>query len=99
MPAFVIVNTRVTDPTRVQKYRDLAEQSVKQFGGKYLVRGASLSVLEGSYHPERLVLLEFPTVDQAEAWYSSEAYAEAKQARAGIAEFDMVLIEGLPQHL
>lgn len=92
----MIVNTRVSDTTRIQTYRDLAEQSVKQFGGHYLVRGGRLRVLEGSYHPERMVLVEFPTLDLAEAWYASEAYGEAKQAREGIAEFDMVLVEGLP---
>ncbi len=96
MPAYVIVNTRVSDPTRIQTYRDLAEQSIKQFGGHYLARGGDFSVLEGSYQPERMVLVEFPTLDRAQAWYASEAYAEAKQARAGIAEFDMVLVEGLP---
>ena len=96
MPAYVIVNTRVFDPTRIQTYRDLAEQSVTAFGGKYVVRGGSLRVLEGSYHPERMVLVEFPTLDRAQAWYASEAYAEAKRARAGIAEFEMVLVEGLP---
>jgi len=95
MPAFVIVNTRISDPTRIQTYRDLAEASVKQFGGRYLVRGGVLSVLEGAYHPERMVLIEFPTLDRARAWYGSEAYAEAKQSREGIAEFDMVLVEGL----
>lgn len=95
MPAYVIVNTRVSDPTRIQKYRDLAEQSIKQFGGNYLVRGGFLSVLEGSYQPERMVLVEFPTLDRAKAWYASEAYADAKQAREGLAEFEMVLVEGL----
>ncbi len=99
MPAYVIVNTRVSDPTRIQTYRDLAEQSIKQFGGTYLVRGGQLSVLEGTYHPERMVLVEFPTLDRARAWYASEAYAEAKQARAGIAEFEMVLVDGLPEPL
>ncbi|GGR35366.1 DUF1330 domain-containing protein [Deinococcus ruber] len=95
MPAYVIVNTRVSDPIRIQTYRDLAEQSVKQFGGHYLVRGGFMRVLEGPYHPERMVLLEFPTVERAQAWYASAAYAEAKQAREGIAEFEMVLVEGL----
>ncbi|MFC4453782.1 DUF1330 domain-containing protein [Deinococcus sonorensis] len=99
MPAYVMVNTRVSDPTRIQLYRDLAEQSVKQFGGTYLARGGHLRVLEGTYHPERMVLLEFPTLERAQAWYASDAYAEARRARAGIAEFEMVLVEGLPAPL
>ncbi|GGL20246.1 DUF1330 domain-containing protein [Deinococcus radiotolerans] len=96
MPAYVIVNTRVLDPTRIQQYRHLAEQSIQQFGGRYLARGGALSVLEGSYQPERMVLVEFPTLDRAQAWYASEGYAEARRARAGIAEFEMILVEGLP---
>lgn len=95
MPAYVIVNTRVSDPVKIQQYRDLAQQSVHQYGGRYLVRGGPLDVLEGDYHPERLVVLEFDSLEQVRVWYASEAYQQAKAAREGIAQFDMIAVEGL----
>lgn len=95
MPAYVIVNTRVSDPVKIQQYRDLAQQAVHQYGGRYLVRGGPLLVLEGEYQPERLVVLEFDSLAQVRAWYASEAYLKAKAAREGIAQFDMIAVEGL----
>jgi uncharacterized protein (DUF1330 family) len=95
MPAYVIVNTRVSDPVKIQHYRDLAQQSVHQYGGRYLVRGGPLDVLEGGYHPERLVMLEFDSLEQVQVWYASEAYQQAKAAREDIAQFDMIVVEGL----
>ncbi|GEM45990.1 DUF1330 domain-containing protein [Deinococcus cellulosilyticus] len=95
MPAYIIVNTRVSDPTRIQEYRDLAQQSVHQYGGRYLVRGGPMLMLEGEYHPERLVVLEFDSLERIREWYASEAYQKAKAARDGIAQFDMIAVEGL----
>ncbi|GGJ41140.1 DUF1330 domain-containing protein [Deinococcus roseus] len=95
MPAYVIVNTRVSDPVKIQHYRDLAQQSVHKHGGRYVVRGGPLLVLEGEYHPERLVVLEFDSLEHIRQWYASEDYLQAKAAREGIAQFDMIAVEGL----
>jgi uncharacterized protein (DUF1330 family) len=70
--------------------------TIAQYGGKFLVRGGAAETLEGSWSPKRLVVLEFPSVEQARAWYSSDAYAEALAFRDRALERRLTLVEGLP---
>jgi uncharacterized protein (DUF1330 family) len=96
MPAFVIANVTVTDPERYEEYKRLVPESIAAHGGKYLARGGGVQVLEGSWEPRRLVILEFPTAEQARAWWNSSAYAPAKAIRRATAQADLVLVEGVP---
>ncbi|HEY2067159.1 MAG TPA: DUF1330 domain-containing protein [Gemmatimonadaceae bacterium] len=95
MPAFVIVDITVKDPATYDEYKRLAPPSIAQYGGRYVVRGGNTTVLEGDWHPTRVVLLEFPTVDRARQWWSSPEYAAAKALRKQCAATDMLLVEGL----
>jgi uncharacterized protein (DUF1330 family) len=74
----------------------MAPASIAVYGGRYLTRGGATNVLEGDWTPKRFVILEFPTMAQARAWWSSPEYAEAKALRQAIATTRMVLTEGLP---
>jgi uncharacterized protein (DUF1330 family) len=94
-PAYVVVDARSSDPGRMVEYRRLAEIAVAKFGGRYLVRGAPYTVLEGNWRPQRLVLLEFPNLELAKEFYDSPEYSAARAARRGVSEFDMLLAEGL----
>ena len=95
MPAFVVVDILVTDPSAYEEYKRLASQSIQAFGGSYLVRGGASQVLEGSWQPNRLVLLQFDTLERAQAWYASPEYARAKEARNNCAQLNMVAMGGL----
>jgi uncharacterized protein (DUF1330 family) len=95
MPAYVIVQVTVNDATRYEQYKELAPPSIAAHGGRYLVRGAPVETLEGSWHPTRFVVLEFPTVAAAHAWWSCEEYAAAKALRQQTAHTEMILVEGL----
>ena len=94
MVAYLIVQTRVTDPVRMEAYRALAPAAVEKYGGTYLSRGGAFEHLEGDWDVPRLVLLEFPSMEAARAFYGSPEYAEAMAARKGAAEFTMTLLEG-----
>lgn len=95
MPAYVLVEIAVTDPQAYEKYKALAESSVAVHGGRYLVRGGRREQLEGSRSPARLVLLEFPSLEQARAWWSSPEYAAARPHRlASTSGTEMILLEG-----
>ena len=94
-PAYMIVNTRSSDPERMAEYRRLAQAAVEQHGGRYLVRGAPYVTLEGNWQPTRLVMLEFPSMESAQGFYDSPEYAAARAVRAGVSDFDMLLVEGL----
>jgi uncharacterized protein (DUF1330 family) len=95
MTAFVVVDITVQDAAVYEEYKRLAPPSIAQYGGRYIVRGGPTTVLEGSWSPSRLVMLEFPTADAARAWWSSPEYAAAKALRQQCAEADMVLVEGM----
>lgn len=94
MPAYVIVDIAVHDPERYETYKQQAGPTVTALGGKYLARGGRTEVLEGDWQPNRLVILEFPTAEQAKAWLNSSEYAPARAIRHATAHSNMVLVEG-----
>lgn len=95
MRAYVIVEIDVRDAATYERYKVLAPPSIAVYGGRYIVRGGAITVLEGGWTPRRLVVLEFPTAERAAAWWASPEYAEAKALRQACAGTEMVLIEGL----
>jgi uncharacterized protein (DUF1330 family) len=95
MAAFVIVDIRVTDPVRYEEYKRLAAPTVAAYGGKYVVRGGKVEALEGDWPLGRLVVLEFPTLEQAREWWESEAYRPLKGMRHATADSRMILVAGV----
>ena len=95
MPAYVIVETDITDPERYEQYKATSPGAVAAGGGRFIVRGGELAVLEGEWNPARLVVLEFPDLDSAKRWYESERYQDAKKLREGAAHLKMVAVEGV----
>lgn len=94
MTAYVIVDVTVLDPERYVRYREMARPVVEAFGGKYLARAGRTETLEGTWAPTRLVILEFPSVEQAHVWHNSEEYRPARELRHATASTQMVVIEG-----
>ena len=92
-PAYLIVDAKSSDPQAMQRYRDLAQVAVAHYGGRYLVRGGAFQVLEGDWQPQRLVVVEFPSLEQGSKFYASPEYLAARAARAGVSSFDMLLVE------
>ena len=95
MPAYVVVQIAVVYPVRSAEYRRIAPPSIAAHGGRYIVRGGACEILEGSWLPPRLVVLEFPTVERARAWWASPEYAPAKALRQECASTEMLLIDGV----
>jgi uncharacterized protein (DUF1330 family) len=95
MPAYVLVQIDVRDPVAYERYKTLAGPSVGAHGGRYVVRGGPTEIMEGSWQPRRLVVLEFPDAARAKAWWSSPEYSEAKSIRQGCAATEMLLAEGV----
>jgi len=94
MTAYVIVETDVTDPERYEQYKAASSAAAAASGGRFLVRGGELAVLEGDWHPSRLVVLEFEDLEAAKRWYDSAAYQEARKLRKGAASFRAVAVQG-----
>ena len=95
MAAYVIVETDVTDPGQYEQYKAASPAAIEAGGGRFLVRGGELVVLEGDWQPPRLVMLEFNDLEAAKRWYESEAYQEAKKLREGAASFRAIAVRGI----
>lgn len=95
MPAYVIVETDIHNPEHYERYKAASPGAVAAGGGRFLVRGGELAVLEGEWQPKRLVLIEFESLDAAKRWYASPVYQEAKRLREGAANLNMVAVEGV----
>ena len=95
MPAYLIVETDVHDPEQYEQYKAASPAAVAAGGGRFVARGGELAVLEGDWHPTRLVVLEFEDLEAAKRFYESEDYQAAKKLREGAATLRMVAVEGV----
>ncbi len=95
MAAYVVVDVHRTDMERAARYSAQSGPSVERHGGRFLARGGKTVTLEGGWDPERLVVIEFESVDAAKAWYDSEEYREIREIRDGAGTWRMVVIEGV----
>lgn len=94
MKAYIIADVKITDPVQYEEYKKLTPGSLKPFDGKFIVRGGATTTLEGDWQPGRIVMLEFPSLEKAKAWWSSETYAPAKAIRQAASETRMIVVEG-----
>ena len=94
MPAYIVVEVEVEDPVRYEDYKKMVPPSLTAYGGRFLVRGGKVENLEGDWSPKRFVMLEFPSVEQAKAWWDSPEYADAKALRQATAKTQMIVVEG-----
>jgi uncharacterized protein (DUF1330 family) len=81
MPAYVIAGNNVTDAETMGEYAKQVPATLEPFGGKFLVRGGQIDVVEGVWTPSRMVIIEFPSLDHARGWYHSDAYQAIIQQR------------------
>ena len=95
MSAYVVVDVHSTDPERAARYRELSGASIERHGGRFLARGGALTVLEGDWKPERLVVIEFASINAARAWFDSDDYRQARAVREGAGVWRMVVVEGV----
>jgi len=95
MAAYVVVQVDVKDPSRYEDYKKMVPPSLEKFGGRFIVRGNPTHTLEGTWSPKRFVMVEFPNVERAKAWWASAEYADAKALRQATAHTEMIVVEGV----
>lgn len=95
MPAYVLIRITVKDPTLLKPYQAVAPSIVEKYEGKFIVRGGATVTLEGPIESRRIVIIEFPELVNAEAFYNSPEYAEARKLREGVADFELIAIDGV----
>lgn len=95
MPAYVIFDIEITDPSGYEDYKVLAAPAVAQYGGKYLARGGAHETLEGDWKPNRVVVLEFESVARAKEWLDSPEYAPGRALRHKYARSKAIVVQGV----
>ena len=95
MAGYVIVNDEITDDAAFAEFREKVGATVAAHGGRYLVRGGATEVIDGDWVPDRLVVIEFDSVDQAKAWLNSADFLAIKDLRVSSASASVVVAEGV----
>ena len=95
MTAYLISDVTVRNADAFQAYRTRAAASIAQHGGKYLARGGEIETLEGAWSPRAVIIVEFPSLEQARAWYGSPEYASALEVRDEALDRNLILVDGV----
>jgi uncharacterized protein (DUF1330 family) len=95
MPGYLIAEIDVHDRALFEEYRKLVPATIARYGGRYLVRGGATDTVEGDWAPKRIVVLEFPTLEQARKWYHSAEYRPILAMRLKAANSKAILVEGV----
>ncbi len=94
MAAYVFAEIEVTDPAPYEEYRKQVLAVVTQYGGKFIVRGGKVDSKEGAWKPQRMIALEFPSMEQALKWYHSPEYAPLIALRQKASKGKLIIVEG-----
>ncbi|HLZ71338.1 MAG TPA: DUF1330 domain-containing protein [Dehalococcoidia bacterium] len=95
MSVYCVAEVDVTDVEGFAPYSTAVPATIAQYGGRYLARGGRVESHEGGWQPKRLVIVEFPSMEQALAWYNSAEYRDLKAIRQRCAETKFVIVEGV----
>lgn len=97
MPAYCFFDVlEITDPEKMEEYRKGVFQTVENYGGRYLLIGGKINVVEGDWKPVFPVIIEFPTLERAHQWYNSEEYSPLKGLRLSATIGNAVFMESDP---
>lgn len=95
MAAYAVVQVEVTDPEVYETYKPLVPATIAKYGGEFVVRGGAIEVMEGTWPTERAVIIKFPSMADAKAWYHSDDYAGPMAIRHKSAKTNFVFVEGV----
>jgi uncharacterized protein (DUF1330 family) len=92
---YLVARVAVHDEDRYAEYAARTQAALEPFGGRFVVRGGRSKCVEGSWDFGRTVVIEFPSFEQAEAWYESDDYQRLIPIRQGASSGDFVLVAGV----
>ena len=95
MPAFMVVQATVTNPDQFAGYAERIPAMAEKYGGRYLARGGEVETLEGEWGYQALIIVEYPSMDQARTMWYSDEYKELKKLREGAVDITVLLADGL----
>ncbi len=96
MSAYIIGRIVIRDREAYGNYMLHTPRVLNRFGGRFIVRGGESETLEGPEETQRLVVIEFPSMDHAKRFYGSEEYQETKKLREGGGDAQFILVDEYP---
>jgi len=93
MPAYVMSMMTIHDPDVYRQYTDLTPPIVEKYGGKFLTRGEPVTCMEGTSYDGRLVILEFPSQADVEAWFADPDYEQAMTFRHASSTMNLLMVQ------
>ena len=94
MAAYLIADVKILDSAAYREYMKVVPATIAAYGGKFIVRGGRAETLEGDWTPNRIVVLEFDSVERAREWWSSTEYAGPKKLRQSASLGRLIVVEG-----
>lgn len=95
MPAYLIADVTLHDSAAYEEYQQEVPAIIAAHGGRYLVRGGAARVLEGSWLPQRAVVLEFPNMAALETFWASPEYQPMRALRERVARSNIIVVDGV----
>ena len=95
MAAYVIADVKIEDPVQYEDYRKMVPATIAAYGGRFIARGGRTEVLEGEWRPNRVVIIEFESVERAKEWWASEEYRAARELRQRTSAGSLIVVEGV----
>jgi uncharacterized protein (DUF1330 family) len=95
MSAYLVVDINVHDPAGYEAYRGQVPPIIAQYGGRYLVRGGAVEVMEGDWQPSRLVIVEFADAAAAKAFLDAPEYAALRRVRQATTTSQLIIVQGV----
>ena len=94
MPAYVIgAIEAVHDPDLFMSYQQKAGPTINPFRGRVVCGGSNIEVADGNWSPAGVVVIEFPTMELAKAWYNGPAYTNARPDRLNSADSGLIFLD------
>jgi uncharacterized protein (DUF1330 family) len=95
VPVYIIVDIDIFDPVGFAEYRKAVVPLVQKYGGQYIAADDRVEPLEGDWNPKRIVMIEFPSLENAKGWLNCEEYSEPCKIRQRTAKTRMILVKSL----
>lgn len=94
MPAYLVAEIDITNPTGLEPYRTAVAATVAQYGGRFLVRAGTTELIEGGPEPKTIVILQFADAAAVKRWYDSPEYQKILPSRLDNSTGRLFIVEG-----
>ncbi len=95
MAGYAIIHDEIQDQVLFAEFGKRVAATIEAHGGRYLVRGGEVEIMDGDWSPDRIVVVEFDSTEQARAWLTSPEYTEIKEIRTKAANANVIIVEGV----